>query len=85
LQKQTYQLIVPYTKEIAFLSSGTTETPKIITYDVLSLKMQIALASDILQKNKAIRMGNKLANANKIKVLAFLPLFHIFGFMVIVI
>jgi long-subunit acyl-CoA synthetase (AMP-forming) len=70
---------------LAFLSSGTTDVPKVITYDIIALKVQIKIASEILKKNKAIRLGNKLKNANKIKVLAFLPLYHIFGFIVIVV
>ncbi|MDR1234593.1 MAG: AMP-binding protein [Mycoplasmataceae bacterium] len=85
LEKSNNQPIVPFATELAFLSSGTTDVPKVITYDIIALKVQIKIASEILKKNKAIRLGNKLKNANKIKVLAFLPLYHIFGFIVIVV
>jgi acyl-CoA synthetase (AMP-forming)/AMP-acid ligase II len=76
---------VEYAKEIAFLSSGTTGIPKVISHDVASLKFQIATASGILKQSQSIRLGNKLSDADKIKILVFLPLYHIFGFMVIVI
>jgi acyl-CoA synthetase (AMP-forming)/AMP-acid ligase II len=49
------------------------------------LRFQIATASEILKQSKSIRLGNKLSDTDKIKILAFLPLYHIFGFMVIVI
>jgi long-subunit acyl-CoA synthetase (AMP-forming) len=42
------------------------------------------VASWVLQKNKAIRINNK-DGIDSIKILAFLPFHHIFGFMVIVI
>ncbi|MDR1991542.1 MAG: AMP-binding protein [Mycoplasmataceae bacterium] len=74
-----------YATEVAFLSSGTTNIPKVVTYDVASLISQISIASEILKHNKMIRLGNWMKDANKIKILAFLPLHHIFGFIVIVI
>ncbi|MDR0674898.1 MAG: AMP-binding protein [Mycoplasmataceae bacterium] len=85
LLNKNNQPTISYAEEIAFLSSGTTGTPKIISYNASSLKAQIGVASNILKKNKTIRLGNKLTDANKIRILAFLPFFHIFGFMVIVV
>jgi hypothetical protein len=47
-----------YATEVAFLSSGTTNIPKVVTYDVASLISQISIASEILKHNKMIRLGN---------------------------
>lgn len=64
--------------EFALLTSGTTGMPKIIIYDGLAVSEQIMAAGEVIKGNtKAILHNRKL----EIKVLAFLPFYHIFGLM----
>lgn len=65
--------------EIALMTSGTTGQPKIIVYNGEAICAQILLSGDIVQQNRAILHNRKL----EIKLVAFLPFYHIFGLMAI--
>ncbi len=65
--------------EIALMSSGTTGMPKIIVYDGKAICSQILLSGDIVEQNKDITYNRKL----EIRLIAFLPFYHIFGLMAI--
>lgn len=65
--------------ELALMTSGTTGQPKIIVYDGNAICSQILLSGDIVAQNRAILHNRKL----EIKLVAFLPFYHIFGLMAI--
>ncbi len=65
--------------EIALMSSGTTGQPKIIVYDGKAICSQILLSGDIVEQNRDITYNRKL----EIRLIAFLPFYHIFGLMAI--
>ena len=58
-------------------SSGTTGTPKIIIYDGNAISEQILLSGDIVKINPTIKNDKRL----NIRLIAFLPFYHIFGLM----
>ncbi len=65
--------------ELALMTSGTTGMPKIIVYDGKAICSQILLSGDIVEQNKDITYNRKL----EIRLIAFLPFYHIFGLMTI--
>lgn len=66
-----------WANEIALLSSGTTGKPKVIIYDGNAISEQILLSGDIVKINPSIKNDRNL----NIRLVAFLPFYHIFGLM----
>lgn len=61
--------------EILLITSGSTARPKIISHSGRTICKQVVLSADIIRMNPAIQYNSKL----EIKNLAFLPFYHIFG------
>ena len=61
--------------EIMLVTSGSTAKPKIISHSGRTICKQVELSADIVRMNPAIQYNSKL----EIKNLAFLPFYHIFG------
>jgi acyl-CoA synthetase (AMP-forming)/AMP-acid ligase II/acyl carrier protein len=61
--------------EFALLTSGTTSMPKIVVYDGKAICSQILTSYEVLKKNPTIKHDRKV----RIKLMAFLPFYHIFG------
>lgn len=61
--------------EILLVTSGSTAKPKIISHSGRTICKQVELSADIVRMNPAIQYNVKL----EIKNLAFLPFYHIFG------
>lgn len=64
--------------EIALMSSGTTGRPKLILYNGEAITAQLLQTEDIVRRNPAIK-HDRLGRG--IRMLAFLPFYHIFGLM----
>ncbi|MBE6535040.1 MAG: hypothetical protein E7677_00245 [Ruminococcaceae bacterium] len=67
---------VTFGNEFALSTSGTTLNEKICVYSGEHISMQILNTRGVIKKNKFIVSAYR----GKIKMLAFLPLYHIFGF-----
>lgn len=65
--------------EIALLTSGTTGAPRVVVYDGAAICAQVALSGGIVAANRTITHNRKL----EIKLLAFLPFYHIFGLIAV--
>ena len=61
--------------EILLVTSGSTARPKIISHSGRTICKQVELSADIVRMNPAIQYNSKL----EVKNLAFLPFYHIFG------
>lgn len=61
--------------QIALCSSGTSGRPKLCVYDGSSISAQIFNSLHVLRRNPTIKTYYK----GRIKLLAFLPFYHIFG------
>ncbi len=61
--------------EVILVTSGSTSKPKIISHSGMTICKQVELSADIVRMNPAIQYNEKL----EIKNLAFLPFYHIFG------
>ncbi len=66
--------------EIALMSSGTTGLPKLIIYNGKAITAQLLQTTDILKRCPAIKHDRKVQG---IRILAFLPFYHIFGLMAV--
>lgn len=67
-----------WANEIALLSSGTTGLPKFIIYNGAEITEQLLQTEDIVRRCPEIKHDR---NARGIRILAFLPFYHIFGLM----
>ena len=67
---------VVFGNEFALSTSGTTLKEKICVYSGKEISLQILNTRSIIKKNKFIVSAYR----GKVKMLAFLPLYHIFGF-----
>ena len=61
--------------EILLVTSGSTARPKIISHSGSTICKQVELSADLVRMNPAVQYNVKL----EIKNLAFLPFYHIFG------
>ncbi len=61
--------------EIMLVTSGSTAKPKIISHSGSTICKQVELSADLVRMNPAVQYNVKL----EIKNLAFLPFYHIFG------
>ena len=61
--------------EILLVTSGSTAKPKIISHCGRTICKQVELSADIVRENPTIQYNSKL----EIRNLAFLPFYHIFG------
>ena len=61
--------------EILLVTSGSTAKPKIISHSGSTICKQVELSADLVRMNPAVQYNVKL----EIKNLAFLPFYHIFG------
>ena len=68
-----------FSNELCLSTSATTLKRKIIFYTGLELSNQILNVKEILRCNKQVKKHYK----NQLKLLVFLPLYHIFGLMAI--
>ncbi len=66
-------------EEIFFMSSGTTENVKICAYGASQLKAVLAQSEEIIKSNKLIKRHYN----GELKLLTFLPFYHIFGFIAV--
>jgi long-subunit acyl-CoA synthetase (AMP-forming) len=60
------------------LTSGTTNFPKIVEFNGESICAQLLLVRDIIKESRLISNYKQI---DKIKLLMFLPLHHVFGLM----
>lgn len=61
--------------EVILVTSGSTSKPKIISHSGRTICKQVELSADLVEMNPAVQYNSKL----EIKNLAFLPFYHIFG------
>lgn len=66
----------PFGNEVYFMSSGTSSQLKICGYTGEEFCHQIRCSADILRRNRSIKRHWR----GRLKLLAFLPFYHIFGF-----
>ncbi len=71
------EISLPWCNEIALLTSGTTGEPKVILYDGQAISAQLLLSEEIIKTDPTIKEGHLL----NVRMLAFLPFYHIFGLM----
>lgn len=64
-----------WSDEVVMVTSGSTAEPKIICHNGQCICSQIELTDDIVRINPTIKHNRKI----EIRVLAFLPFYHIFG------
>lgn len=68
-----------FSNEICLSTSATTLKRKIIFYNGLELSNQILNVKEVLRRNKLVEQHYK----NSLKLLVFLPLYHIFGLIAV--
>ena len=68
-----------YSNELCLSTSATTLKRKIVFYTGLELSNQILNVKEVLRCNKRVKKHYK----NQIKLLVFLPLYHIFGLIAV--
>ena len=68
-----------FSNEICLSTSATTLKRKIIFYNGLELSNQILNVKEVLRRNKLVKQHYK----NSLKLLVFLPLYHIFGLIAV--
>ena len=61
--------------EVILVTSGSTSKPKIISHSGSTICKQVELSADLVRMNPAVQYNAQL----QIKNLAFLPFYHIFG------
>ena len=61
--------------EVILVTSGSTSKPKIISHSGSTICKQVELSADLVRMNPAVQYNGQL----QIKNLAFLPFYHIFG------
>lgn len=66
-------------EEVLFMSSGTTENVKLCAYTAENFYYQICDSVKIIQKCPQIKKHYE----GRLKLLAFLPLYHVFGFIAV--
>ena len=66
---------ISWADEIALHTSGTTGSPKIAVYNNEAVCAAVAIADEIIKKDRTIKNGRK----EVVRLLAFLPFYHIFG------
>ena len=66
-------------EEILFMSSGTSENVKISAYTAKEIKGVLKQSAEIIQASKNVKRHYK----GELKLLTFLPLYHIFGFIAV--
>lgn len=64
--------------EIALMTSGTTGTPKLVLYDGAAITAQLLQSESIVRKCPEVKHDRL---ARELRMLAFLPFYHIFGLM----
>ena len=79
LEKDEAEVPSEYGEEILFMSSGTSENVKICAYSALEIKNVLAQSAHIIQSNKQMKRHYN----GELKLLTFLPLYHIFGFIAV--
>lgn len=79
LTKDELDKEVEFGEEIYFMSSGTTDNVKISAYTAREIKNVLAQSGDIIKANKKIKRHYE----GELKLLAFLPFYHIFGFIAV--
>jgi long-subunit acyl-CoA synthetase (AMP-forming) len=67
-----------FANSFILLTSGTTDVPKIVEFNGESVYAQLLLAKGIIKQSRLISQFNHI---DKIKMLMFLPLHHVFGLM----
>ena len=68
-----------FAEEIIFMTSGTTENVKLCCYTADRFAHQIAYSFEIIKKNRIVKRHYN----GELKQLAFLPFYHIFGFVAV--
>ena len=68
-----------FSNELCLSTSATTLNRKIVFYTGLELSNQILNVKEVLRRNKQVKKHYK----NSIKLLVFLPLYHIFGLIAV--
>lgn len=68
-----------YSNELCLSTSATTLKRKIVFFNGSEISNQILNVKEILKNNKQVKMHYK----NQLKLLVFLPLYHIFGLMAV--
>jgi len=68
-----------FSNELCLSTSATTLKRKIVFYTGLELSYQILNVKEVLRRNKQIKKHYK----NQLKLLVFLPLYHIFGLIAV--
>ncbi|MBQ7445514.1 MAG: non-ribosomal peptide synthetase [Clostridia bacterium] len=69
----------PFANEIIFMTSGTTENVKLCYYGADRFFHQISYSFEIIKKNRLTKRHYR----GELKLLAFLPFYHIFGFVAV--
>ncbi len=64
-----------WSDEVVMVTSGSTAEPKIVCHDGQCICRQIELTEEIVRINPTIKHNRKI----EIRILAFLPFYHIFG------
>jgi len=75
VEKENGELIPNWANQIVLSTSGTSGQPKTCLYDGEAISSQIFNSKYVLRKNSTIKTYYK----GQIKLLAFLPFYHIFG------
>lgn len=75
LLEQEHPYFLEWADEIVLCTSGTTGEPKLIVFDGKAVYAQIQNSGYVLKQNRSIASFYR----GKIKLLAFLPFYHIFG------
>lgn len=68
-----------YSNELCLSTSATTLKRKIVFFNGSEISNQILNVKEVLKNNKQVKMHYK----NQLKLLVFLPLYHIFGLMAV--
>lgn len=77
LTQEDKEITSKFGEEILFMSSGTSDNVKICAYGARELKIVLEQSEEIIQKNKRMKRHYE----GELKLLMFLPLYHIFGFI----
>ena len=79
LYSETQYLSENFGEEILVMSSGTSRSVKISAYGAEEFLSSISNSFDIIRKNKLVKKHYK----GELKLLAFLPFYHIFGLVAV--
>ncbi len=69
----------PFANEIIFMTSGTTENVKLCFYNAETFFHQISYSFEIIKQSRIAKRHYK----GELKLLTFLPFYHIFGFVAV--